>query len=107
MGKVENHFARFDQAGINYSPSMYDAIITVKKNDSGKMIIELSTEAPGIELFYTVDNSIPNHYNTRYTGTIEFPDGADNFRVISYRNGKQIGRLISLKTEELEKRVRK
>jgi hypothetical protein len=28
-------------------------------------------------------------------------------RMITYRNGKPIGKLITIKTEELEKRVRK
>ena len=107
FGKVENHFGRFDAAGINYAQSAYDPVITVKKNDAGKTVITLATEIEGIDLYYTVDNSIPSHYHTKYAGAIEFPDGADNFRVIAYRDGKPVGRLISIMTEDLEKRVKK
>jgi hexosaminidase len=107
FGKVETHFGRFDAAGINYAQSVYDPIISVKKNDAGRIVITLATEIEGIDLYYTVDNSIPNHYHPKYISAIEFPEGADNFRVIAYRDGKPAGRLISIKAEDLEKRVKK
>ena len=107
VGRVEDHFGRFDQAGINYAPSIYDPMISVKQDGNGQLSIELSTEAQNLDIFYTVDNSIPNQYYSRYEGPIVFPQGADMLRVITYRNNKPIGRLISLKTEDLEKRVKK
>jgi hexosaminidase len=105
--RVEKHFERFDEAEINYAPSMYDPIISVKRNTNGQLVIDLSTEAQNLDIFYTVDNTIPNQYYPKYNGTITFPDGADMLRVITYRNNKSMGRLISLKTEDLEKRVKK
>jgi hexosaminidase len=107
VGRVENHFGRFDQAGINDAPSIYDPMISVKQNGNGQLSIELSTEAQNLDIFFTVDNSIPNQYYSRYEGPIMFPQGADMLRVITYRDNKPIGRLISLKTEDLEKRVKK
>jgi hexosaminidase len=107
FGKVEDHFARFDQAGINYARSVYDPSIRVRKNDAGKIIITLTAELDGIDLYYTVDNSIPNHYHPKYEGEIEFPEGADNFRVIAYRDGKPVGQLISIRAEDIEKRAKK
>jgi hexosaminidase len=104
--RVETHFERFDAAHINYATSMYDPIISVKKKDD-KVTIELGTELDSLDLYYTLDNTIPNEYYSKYNGPIVFPDGADQFRVISYRNGKPIGRLISIKTEDLMKRVKK
>jgi hexosaminidase len=105
--RVEEHFKRMDAAHINYSQSLYDAIISVKKNTAGSLMVELASEVPGVDLYYTVDNTIPNQYAHRYTTPVEFPAGADNLRVITFRNGKPAGRLISLKTEELEKRIKK
>jgi hexosaminidase len=105
--RVEDHFQRFDAAEINYSPSIYDPMIDVKRNAQGQLTIDLSTEAQDLDIFYTVDNSIPNQHYPKYKGTITFPEGADMFRVITYRNNQPMGRLISLKTEELEKRVKK
>jgi hexosaminidase len=105
--RVEDHFGRFDAAKINYAPSIYDPIIEVRKNAQGQLIIDLSAEVPGLDIFYTVDNSIPNQYYPKYKGTITLPDGADMLRVITYRDNEPMGRLISLKTEELAKRVKK
>ncbi|HKZ36738.1 MAG TPA: family 20 glycosylhydrolase, partial [Chryseolinea sp.] len=107
IGRVEDHFERFDEAGINYAPSVYDPIIKVKKNSDGQLTIDLITEVPAIDIFYTVDNTIPNQYYSKYKGTIVFPPGADMLRVITYRDNKPLGRLVSIKTEDLEKRVGK
>jgi hexosaminidase len=107
IGRVEDHFERFDEAGINYAPSVYDPIIKVKKNADNQLAIDLITEVTGIDIFYTVDNSIPNQYYPKYTGTIAFPAGADMLRVITYRDNKPLGRLISIKTEDLVKRAGK
>jgi hexosaminidase len=105
--KVEDHFGRLDNAGINYAPSMYDPIIKVSKNANGQIEVALSTEVEGLAVYYTYDNTVPNKYSQSYSNKpIVLPDGVDNFRVISYRDGKPLGRLISLKTEELLKRVR-
>jgi hexosaminidase len=105
--RVEDHFERFDQAGINYAPSIYDPIIAVEKNTNGQLTIELSTEAQNVDVFYTVDNGIPNQHYSQYKEPIKFPQGADMLRVITYRDNKPVGRLISLKTEDLEKRIKK
>ncbi len=79
----------------------------VKKNAEGLLVVDLATEAPGLDLYYTVDNTIPNQYYPKYNGPVTMPEGADTFRVISYRAGKPMGRLISITTPDLEKRVKK
>jgi hexosaminidase len=106
IDKVENHFARLDSLNVNYSPAMYDPVINVSKSGT-QVRITLVSEAPDITFHYTFDNTVPNKYATAYTEPIPLPEGADNFRVISYRNGKPIGRLITLKTEDLLKRLKK
>ena len=105
--RVENQFERFDAAGVNYARSMYDPIISVKKNDTGVLVVEVSTEVQGLDVYYTIDNSIPNQYYPKYREPVVFTADVDMLRLITYRNGKQIGRLISIKTEDLEKRVKK
>jgi hexosaminidase len=104
--KVETHFQRFDNAGINYATSLYDPIIKVKKTN-GALTITLEPQVTDLAVYYTYDNTVPNKYSLKSNGEpITYPDGADSFRVISYRNGKPIGRLITLKTEELMKRAK-
>ena len=104
--RVETHFARFDQGGINYARSMYDPIIKVKKNENG-IRIELESEVEGLDLYYTLDNAIPNHYHPKYREPIQVPEDVDAFRVVSYKNGKVVGNLITIKKEDLAKRIRK
>ena len=107
IGKVEKHFTRLDANEINFSPAIYDPVISVSKlND--EILITFDTEASGLEIHYTYDNTVPNKFSPVYSNApIEFPEGADNFRVQAYRDGKAIGRLISLKTEDLLKRLKK
>jgi hexosaminidase len=107
VSRVENHFARFDEAQINYSSSLYDPIISVSKNSSGALVITLTTEVSNLDLYYTLDNTLPNKYYLKYKEPIVLSKGVDLFRVTSYRNGNAIGKMISLKTEDLEKRVKK
>jgi hexosaminidase len=107
VARVEDHFERFEAAKINYSPAIYDPIISVKKNQDNNISIELSTEAEGLDIHYSVDNTVPNQYSPVYKERINFPEDADMLKVITYRNGKPVGRLITLKTEDIVKRIRK
>jgi hexosaminidase len=54
-----------------------------------------------------VDNSQPNQYHPLYKEPIVYPEGADIFRVITYKGGKPAGKMITIKTDDLAKRVKK
>lgn len=101
--RVETHMERFDIAGINYSKAIYDPIIntTVK---SGKMTLEMESEAPNVDIFYTLDGTMPDNFSPKYKGIVDVPEGPVTLRVQTYRNGKPVGHLIILKPEELKKR---
>ena len=101
--RMENHFGRADMAGINYSKAVYDAIIRTSTKD-GKLILELEGEVPGLDIFYSIDDTMPDQFSTRYSGPVALPDGPITLRVITYRAGKPIGHLITLKREDLAKR---
>lgn len=105
--RVETHFRRSEAAGINYATSLYDPIMTVKKNSEGKIVVELAAEAPDLDFYYTFDNTIPNHYYDKYKGALVIPEGTDQIRVTSYRGKRQMGRLISLTMEDLVKRIKR
>jgi hexosaminidase len=64
----------------------------------------MESELPGLDIFYTIDDTMPDSYSTKYTKPVELPDGPVTLRVITYRNGKPIGHLITLKPEDLKKR---
>lgn len=107
VNRVEDHFERFDEAEMNYAKSIYDPIINVTKNKEGALVINLSTEVEGLDLYYTLDQTLPNQYYPKYEAPIIVPKGVSLFRVVSYKDGKPMGRLISIPVEDLEKRVKK
>ena len=67
----------------------------------------IDTEIPGLDIFYSIDDTVPGRYSTRYTQPIVIPEGPVTLRVITYRSGKPIGRMLTLKRDELKKRVKK
>lgn len=107
VSRVEDHFERFDEAEINYAISMYDPIIKVTKNKDGDLVINLTTEVEGLDLHYAFDQGLPNNHFPKYNAPIVVPKGSDLFMVVSYEDGEQAGKLISIPIEDLEKRVKK
>jgi len=102
--RMERQFERSDMAGVNYSRAVYDAVIRTGIRD-GVLVVEMETELSDVEMFYTIDDTMPDHRCARYTGPVEIPGGPVTLRVITCRNGKPVGHLITLKREELEKRA--
>jgi hexosaminidase len=101
---MDDHFERFDVAGINYARSAYDAIVTGTVKD-GKLYANVTTEINGLDIYYTLNETMPDQYTTKYTGPVEIPEGTSvTFKVITYRDGKPVGRIIPVPREELVKR---
>jgi hexosaminidase len=105
ISRVENQFERSEIEGVNYSTAIYDPIINVKGKE-GKITLEIESEVPGLDVFYTYDGAMPGIYSPKYTKPVEVPEGPVTLRVATFRNSKQIGHLITLKPEDLKKRMR-
>lgn len=105
LPRVEKQFERFDIAEVKYAPSVYDPIITVKKVSNDQLQVELSTEAQGLDIHYTFDNTFPDKFYPKYNGPLNVPKEAFSLNVITYRNGKAIGRQLNFPVTELQKRV--
>lgn len=105
--RTDVNLERLKQMDINFATSYLDAIIEPSKDEEGNLIIELDTEIDGLELFFTFDNTYPDHHSPLYKKgeKLTVPNDADTFRVISYRDGKPAGRMITVSLAELEKRV--
>lgn len=104
-GRVEKHFARFDVAQIKYAPSVYDPIINASASPDKKLIVELSTEIDGLDIYYSFDNSFPDNFYPKYTEPLFVPEDASFLKVITYRNGKPIGRMITVPVTELKSKA--
>ena len=105
VGKVEEHFKRFDIQEIKYAPSMYDPIFKAGKDANGKLQISMSTEVEGLDIYYSFDNSFPDRFYPKYTGMITPPKDAVMMKVITYRGTNPIGRMIAMPVAEMQKRA--
>ena len=105
VSRVERQFERFDMADKKYAPSMYDPIIKAVKSPNNLPEVELSTEIEGLDIYYSFDNSFPDKFYPKYTAPIEVPKDAVTMRVITYRDGKVIGRMVSIPVATLKSRA--
>jgi len=104
--RVEHHFKRFDAFEKPICKAVYDPIVKTKR-EGEKMICTLSSELSNVDLYYTIDGSFPAKYSPKYAVPFEIPEGEVTFRVVAYRNGKQIGRILTISRELLVKRIEK
>lgn len=102
--RVEKHFVRADQADINYARSMYNAIVSPYLQD-GVLQVELGSEIAGTDIYYTFDNTDPDSHTPKYTEPLSIPKNATWLRIVTYRDGKPVGKVITLTTKELAKRA--
>ncbi|MBY0481156.1 MAG: family 20 glycosylhydrolase [Chitinophagaceae bacterium] len=105
--RVENQFDRWDISDAKYSKAIYDAIVSASKDDKGNLYANLSTELSGMSIYYSFDESNPDNYYPEYTKPVLVPQDAVTMKIVTYRNGKQIGKQINMPVTELSKRVEK
>ena len=101
--RVESQFLRFDAADRKYARSMYDVIVTPKRRLDKKLVIELSTEVPDLAIYYTFAGPDPDSHYPKYESPLLVPKNATTVRAIAYRNGKPVGRIVTVPIKELEK----
>nr|WP_294872955.1 family 20 glycosylhydrolase [uncultured Pedobacter sp.] len=107
FNRVEQHFKRLDIAETKYAPSVYDPIFSVSRSADKQLMIELSTEAPGLDIYYSFDNSFPDRFYPKYTEKLSPPKDATTLKVITYKGKQPVGRMLSMPVDELSRRSRK
>ncbi|GAA4308077.1 hypothetical protein GCM10023149_01810 [Mucilaginibacter gynuensis] len=105
FAKVEKHFARFDEAEIKYAPSAYEPDFKAGRNADSTINVTLSSEVPGLDLYYSFDNSYPDRFYPKYTGILTVPIDATQLRVIAYRGKTPVGRFVTMPISELKSRL--
>jgi hexosaminidase len=103
--KVENNFGRMDVEQIKYSRAMFDPIFTVKKDAKDSLLVELSTEVEGLDIYYSFDNSHPDNFYPKYSSPLSIPGESVMLKVVTYRDGKPIGRQLDMPVSELRRRA--
>ena len=105
FARTEKHFGRLDIAETKYAPSVYDPIFAVKRTGDGNLLVTLTTEVDDLDIYYSFDNSFPDHFYPKYAEPLVVPIDAAMLRVITYRGKKPIGRMMHMPIEELNKRA--
>ena len=103
--RVEKQFGRLDEAEVKYAPSMYDPDFDPKLTPDNKMIVALTNEIPGLDTYYSFDNSYPDRFYPKYTEPLLVPEDATQLRVITYRGKDPVGRMITMPISELQTRA--
>jgi hexosaminidase len=105
IAKTEDHFVRFNYSQTKYSPAMYDPIVSVQR-DGEEYLVTLTPEIDGLDIYTSFDASTPDNFYPKYTKAQRIPKDAEVMRIITYRDDKPIGRLMSIPVEDLKKRAR-
>ncbi|MCX2481371.1 family 20 glycosylhydrolase [Pedobacter sp. MC2016-15] len=105
IAKMEQHFKRMDVAETKYAPSIYDPIFKASRAADRTVMVELITDITGLDIYYSFDNSFPDKFYPKYTEKVPVPKDANQMRVITYRDNKPIGRMITIPVDELNKRA--
>lgn len=106
VGRVEAHLPALDRDTVNYSRQFYDAIVSGLRGKNKELLIQLTTEIEGIKIYYSFDDTDPDLFYPEYTGQpLSIPKGAQNIRVVTFRGGLQVGRIMKIPVTELERRT--
>ena len=86
---------------------MYDPVFSVTTTDDKQLKTTITTEVEGLDIYYTFDNSFPDNFYPKYTEPLLVPKDASSLKVITYRDGKAIGRMMTVPVTELRAKVGK
>jgi hexosaminidase len=106
--EVPSQFKRLAAAEVKYATSLYDAESGATQNPVDSSIsVELKTEMPGLQIYYTFDNTDPDSFSPQYTPgeMLSFPKGATNLKLITYESGLPVGKQINITEAELRTRA--
>lgn len=104
--RVEAHLPRLDRDTVNYSRYFYDAIVSGVRKADKTLQVKLSAELDDLKIYYAFDDTDPDQYYPMYKGiALDIPKGAQNLRIVTYRDGKQMGRILKIPVTELERRT--
>lgn len=107
IGRVEKQFERMDVAEVKYAPSMYDPLVSTSRDKNRQLVVSITPQIEGLDIYTSFDNSYPDHFYPKYVAPLVVPKDASQLRVITYRGKKPVGRMMTISVTELEARVKK
>ena len=92
--RLEKHFGRLDGMEVCYCGAFYNPMIVFHKDTPHNMVVTMTVDAPGAEIHYTLDGSVPTADSPKY----EIPFSINRSQTVTaaaYRDGRQIGEIKS------------
>lgn len=100
--KMEAQFPRLDAAGVKYARSAYNVFYTPVRSGDRSYSVKLTTEIKGLDIYYTFDGTNPDPLYPKYNGEpVSFPMGATQMTANTFRNGKMVGKQVTIKKDDL------
>ena len=92
--RLEKHFGRLDGMEVEYCEAFFSPMIVFHKDTPHNMVVTMTVDAPGAEIHYTLDGSVPTADSPKY----EIPFSINRSQTVTaaaYRDGRQIGEIKS------------
>ncbi len=103
--KTQTHFDRFEAQGINICKAVYEPIVKVYK-ENGKVMCKLENNVPGTQIYYSVNNTYPVNFASKYTKPFEIPEGKLRLRTQNFKENHAIGRELIIDRKDLVKKIK-
>lgn len=84
---------------------MYDPEVNVYR-EGDKLYVTLSNPLADTEIYFTIDNTYPVQFGSKYERAILIPEGNLSLRARTFRKGEPLGRELIIPRTELEKRAK-
>ena len=90
--RLERHLGRLDRLGVEYCRQFWNPYIEFHKDTEYSKVVTMSVDAPGAEIHYTLDGSVPTPSSPLYEGPFAI-NRQQIVTAIAVRDGKQIGNI--------------
>ncbi|MEN8193226.1 MAG: family 20 glycosylhydrolase [Bacteroidota bacterium] len=95
LSRMDKQFNRYSVAGINYAKSEYNVAIKNKFDAATKsMALELDSELPNLDIYYTLDGSDPDTNSIKYSKPFSINQNT-NVKAVSYKNKKKMSNITT------------
>lgn len=88
--RLETHLGRLDRLDVGYCKAFWNPYIELHKDTEYSKVVTMSVDAPGSELHYTLDGSVPDAASPVYEGPFAI-NRQQRVTAAAFRNGKMIG----------------
>ncbi len=93
--RMEKQFNRYASMGVNYATSAYNVSINTEfNNDTKTLNVMLKSEAPNLDIYYTLDGSEPNTNSEKYSKSFSINSNA-TVKAVSYKSKTKMSNISS------------